>query len=522
MDSVTQQLQAAGDRHSRTFAVGAQRVHPREIRIRIGTDALTTACSTHPNGSAQSQAPSDPMLFDQHTYHPEQPDTHKTDESNSPKAYPPSETSVQNRNTPDCEKHWIDERAQHCHSPCRLVRVYASQDSPKLCGRETQQVSLDSVKHVPTVEVPTDQDATSEFHIMQQVEGVGRRPLRFVFTHSNPTVGEPSRVTGRNIDSGGTNHAFDAAHAGEYQVGLMHHLGEEHEVQFNKADATAAIVDEEPWGLLVDVPENSSIHTGMSKGSEKSALQSHPMTRSRGAEYTSWSQHATQGDPTHISSSVISASLPSPRHQAVHRPDAGVKCSNNTTAPILDEDEQLWQNYVFGNDEELSSENKGQGCSEQRTERASSGYLPLSVAVSSIKRTPFSPIPVQACRRGNGVHDAAIFAPPSGSIASPAAALADFAGGLCDEEQDADMAARTAFGEHSVTHASLQNNASGNIFWRTSSRTGMSRSGREHTNTDRDSLLELETGWGVKPSSAYDIPDSDDEGLDLIDASRLF
>jgi hypothetical protein len=123
MDSVTQQLQAAGDRHSRTFAVGAQRVHPREIRIRIGTDALTTACSTHPNGSAQSQAPSDPMLFDQHTYHPEQPDTHKTDESNSPKAYPPSETSVQNRNTPDCEKHWIDERAQHCHSPCRLVRV---------------------------------------------------------------------------------------------------------------------------------------------------------------------------------------------------------------------------------------------------------------------------------------------------------------------------------------------------------------------------------------------------------------
>jgi hypothetical protein len=525
-DSVTQQLQPAGDQQTRTLASGALRGHPGDIRIRIGTDALTTACSTHPRDSAPSEASSEPMLFDQHIHHTKQPDLHKTAKPNLPQDYRQNEDCAWNGKTLDYKEHSSDERAQYCHSPRRLVRVYASQDSPKLCGQGTQQVSFDSVNHVPTVEVPTGQDATSELHIMQQVDGVGRGPLRFVFTHSTPTAKEASCVTGRNIDSGGTNHALDAAHAGEYQGGLMHHLGDKHEVQFNKVDATAAIVDEKSWKLLVDVPDNSSTHTGLSIDSERSALQSHATARTRGAEHTSWSQHATQGDQTHISSSIVSASLPSLR-QIVHRPDAGVKCRNNKTAPILDEDEQLWQDYVFGNNEQLSSEtiHKWRGYGDQRTERASSGYLPLSVAVSSIKRTPFNPMSVQACRRGDGVHDTAISAPPSKSFTSPVASLTGFAEEFYDEEEDADVAACTAFGEYSVAHASLLNNASGDThsnFWRTSSRTGMSRSGPEHANTDRDSLLERETGWGVKPSSAYDIPDSDDEGLDLVDASRLF
>jgi hypothetical protein len=76
-----------------------------------------------------------------------------------------------------------------------------------------------------------------------------------------------------------------------------------------------------------------------------------------------------------------------------------------------------------------------------------------------------------------------------------------------------------------VTHASLLNNASGDtnlIFWRTPSRTEMSR-GLEHTDMDRDSLLERGTGRDLKPSSAYEtIPASEDEGLDLVDANKMF
>jgi hypothetical protein len=62
------------------------------------------------------------------------------------------------------------------------------------------------------------------------------------------------------------------------------------------------------------------------------------------------------------------------------------------------------------------------------------------------------------------------------------------------------------------------------IFWRTSNRIETSRGGLERTGGDRDSLLERGTGRVFQPSSAYDddIPASSDEGLDLVDAHRMF
>jgi hypothetical protein len=526
MVTATQQVQPAGDRHTRAFASGASKLHPRDIHIRIGMDALTTACSTFMSSSARSQASSDPMLFDQHDHHTEQPDMQDAIKSNCPKLYPLNEFRVQKNDTANHEKDWIDERAECWQSPCRLVRAHAREDSRGKCGQRTRKVFPNSGKHFPAIDVPINQDTTSELRLMHQVHGVGHCPLRFVFTHPNSPEGDPGRDAGRDIGSGGTIHALDVADAGASHVGPMHHLDMEPEVQFNnEADATAAIVDEKPWGSFVDVPEESSSHTRKSKHSEKSALQPHPAALSCEAERSTWSQHATQGDQTHISSSVISASLPSLRRQTVHGLDADGNCRNNTTAvSILSEDEQLWRNIVFGNDEQLSSEtmHERQEDSELRTGRASSGYLPLSSAVSSIRRTPFSPTSVQMRCRGDGVHDAAVFAPPSGSITSPAATAIGLAEDFSNEDRDADMA---AFGEHSVTHASLLNNASGDTnlnFWRTPSRTGMSRGGLERTDSDRDSWVDRETRRGLKPSSAYDILECDDEGLDLVDASRLF
>jgi hypothetical protein len=529
MDSVTQQHLRADDRHNRAIVSGALRTLPRDICIRIGTDALTTACSTDPSDSAQSQASSDQMLFDQHSHYTEQPDIQDATPPNFAEHHKMSQFRAQRIDTTIWEEQWTNEQARPDHSPRRRVRAPASQSSSEPSRQGMQPAYNNSTKDDATVDAMANYEDTSELRFKQQVERVGHRPLRFAFTHSKSPASDRSRDTIRDIGSSGTNHAIDAAHAGKSQTGLVHHIGEESEPLFNnEADATAAIFDEEPWRVLVDVADESSSHTGTSAGSETSALQPHPTTRSREAECTSWSQHATQGDPNHISSSLISASLPSLRRPAVHGPDAGVKCfgNNSTAPPILNEDEQLWRNIVFGCDEQLSPKamHERQEGNEQRTGRASSGYLPLSAAASSISRIPFSPMSVQAHRsRGNGVHDAAMSAPRSGSISSPDAAPTGVAEPPSDEKRDAKMAARRC----SVTHASLLNNASGDtnlIFWRTSSRTETSRGGLEPTDSDRDSLLEHGTGRVFQPSSAYDddIPASSDEGLDLVDAHRMF
>jgi hypothetical protein len=528
MDSATQ-LQPADDRHNRACVNGALGTQTRDIRIRIGTDALTTVCSTDPGGSVQSRASSDPMLFDQHSHHTEEPEIQDAAHSNVSEYHPPSQSRTQRGSTAEGAEDYIYEQP-HCYrSLRRLVRGPASQDSPVLCRQKTQQTCQEPIKDIPTTDAITDRNVTPELRFVQQVEGVGRRPLRLVFPHFESPVGDRSCDTVLNIESCGTTRVIDAAHASKSQTGLLHHIGREPGFRFeSEAEATAVIADEEPWRLLVDVPEVSSIHRRSSEDCEKSFLQPRSTPRNRDAERTSWSQHATQGDQTHISSSVISASLPSLRHPTANGPNASLKSlrNNHKASPILNDDEQLWRNIVFGSDQQSSSQTmhtrqEGNG---QRTWRwrGSSGYLPLSAAVSSIGRSPFSPTSVHAYgNRGEGVHDAAMLAPLSGSVGSPDATHTGAAEEFSDEKRDAELAARRS----SVTHASLLNNASGDtnlIFWRTPSRTEMSR-GLEHTDMDRDSLLERGTGRDLKPSSAYEtIPASEDEGLDLVDANKMF
>jgi hypothetical protein len=526
MDYATQ-LQPAHDRHNRAFVNGALGTQTRDIRIRIGTDALTTACSTDPVRSVQSRASSDPMLFDQHSHQAESPGVQDAAHSNASEYHPLSQSRTQRGNTAECEEDWIFEQPQRYRSLRRLVTGPANQDSPELCRQGTQHTCQEPIKYIPTADAISNRDIISELQFMQQVEGVGRRPLRLVFPHSESPVGDRSRDTVRSIEDCRTNHVIDAAHAGKSQTGLLHHIREEPEFRFeSEAEATAVIADEELWRSLVDVPEESSTYRRLAEDCEQSFLQPRSTTRSRDAERTSWSQHATQGDQTYISSSVISASLPSLRRPTTNCPNAGLKSlgNNHTASPILNEDEQLWRSIVFGSDQQPSAQTmhtrqEGNG---QRTRRGSSGNLPLSAAVSSIRRSPFRPTSVQAyCNRDEGVHDAAIFAPLSRSVGSPDATHTGAAEEFSDKKRDAELAARRS----SVTHASLLNNASGDtnlIFWRTPGCTEMSR-GLEHTDLDRDSLLERGTGRDLKPSSAYEtIPASDDEGIDLVDANKSF
>tara|TARA_R110002003_G_scaffold138_3_gene12683 strand:- start:5099 stop:6178 length:1080 start_codon:yes stop_codon:yes gene_type:complete len=348
----------------------------------------------------------------------------------------------------------------------------------------------------------------------------------------------PGLVRGREIlqrrDECGTEQALEMDDAVAPQSSTMHLDSVPELLAGSEAIAATAIVDEKPWKSLLNIPDQSSSHTTISDNSTKSVVHNHPTSRVREAESTSWSQRATEGDQTHLSSSVISASLPTLKQHTQSRVDApahgsktGLDHRNNPTLQMHEEDERLWQNFVFGSDEESSSEVMQQHGDDggQRSWKASSGYLPLSLAVSSVTSTPARPLSDRAVREV--VHDNARTAPSAVSrMISIAGAVSRDFGALIDDE-DTRLAQRSAIGEHSVIHASMLNNAScdpDSMSSRMSSPAETSRSGLDHAQRATDRISEQaqtnsnEALHHFRHSSAYDSAGSFSEGLDLIDA----
>lgn len=144
----------------------------------------------------------------------------------------------------------------------------------------------------------------------------------------------------------------------------------------------------------------------------------------------------------------------------------------------------------------MSSE-KGQQHLEYELTTWESSYLPLSMAVSSISSTPAS-----------RVHNSTPkLAPPTSfrTISSPAMRTSGPVERLIEIGDK--TAERTAYGDQSVTHASLQNSASstGLIPSRIFSDIGTSGNGPDPSLATRREQAERRSG--------YDVPDSDDEGL---------
>jgi len=539
--SVTQRFHPTADQHVGGF-VGAINNIPNDIRIRIGTDALTTACSSARNHYEQSHASSDVMLYDQQNHDTEQPATQETAQLDAQEACSLDHSSTQS--------HGPSERKSLPPLTGRTRPGFNSAYLPQDGGKDGPRTKVAvgrpiTTTHSPEIvnrssirETPGSEDPVQGLRITHPFGDVSQS-LRLVFPGSISPEGTRGRTTSSNNSPNGTDYALKAIHAGKSQKGRMPCTGNDIELPPGseaaaEAAAAASTVDDKAWEPFLHIPDRSSSHTTTANDSEKSRVQQAPTTKAKmhEAEYASWSQHASKGQLT--SSSFISASLPSLKrdvqtHRFTHEPLGRLRQLKVNTSTKMNGDEQVWQNFVLGSNDEASSGvmHAQQYDSERRMSKGSSGYLPLSVAVSSIS-SPFRPTLGRASRMHQDVHDAARFAPPFST--SPAAVSGGFVEELCDGDQGDFTNLGSASG-HSVTHASLLANASGDIddpSPRMFSDTETSRSRLAHAGYSGTSLYEraqagcTEAGRDGAGNAVYGIPGTEDEGLHLVDADSLW
>lgn len=497
--------------HLNVPQTGTLQHNPGDIRVRIGTDALTTACSTQPEELNRSHASSEPMLFDQQTPDPGREDVRDTlftGISNRFGAYNPG-VSLSDRQTQT-------QRANAC-SPSPAANLNDCYDpGPLKIG--DNQIHLDIQEELDAGS-PRWDNGVSKPYVMQQIEGA-TYPFQLVFSDTFTQLGDARRGVSRPFAE-----VPDNEHAGASQIGTVHNYGHVRGRQF-ESEATAAIVDEQPWKSLLGIPKKSSSHTTMSSQRNKLIVQHQP-TAQREHGGTNWSQHATEGNDMH-SSSFISSSLPSLRRGSQRRAPILEDNSGNpaTRGPEgQNKEEKEWKDFVFGSDKMSSSSTLAEyrEGSAHGAWQGSSRYLP-SIAVSPMRSTPFRTTPGHSPRTR--------FAPPgSRMINSPVAANAGSNEEMGDDDEDGDrMPGRSAFGEQSVTHASMQNNASGETELHSSrmfSNTGTSCNGLEHPGKGSESLFvcasasSSQTRRRVNRRPIYDLPDSDEDEYHAIDRGRL-
>lgn len=522
---VTQEAHLTGRQYTGASIIGALQTVPTDIRVRIGTDALMTACSTQD----QSRVSSDAMLFDQETHGGEPQATRGLSQTGASKHDVVDHTTGGNSAT-EREITWSNERPHRNLKPIRFPELDACPNSRGLLASDKDHLISSFARSTSGEAVSTRVGDARSVWITQHVEGVDH-PLRLVF---DTPASVPTTRSHNALTNGGN--AVVAVHARASQTESMQQLGSASDPAL-RSEVTAAITidDEEPWKSLLDIIERS---TPASRSSGKNGLHHNPTARRHEAESTSWSQHATQGNDT-ISSSLISASLPSLKRDIQtrvhkHADGADLRSQIKTAAREVDEDEKRWLNLIFGGGKASSSSEtqpEHRGTSVYSTWRGFSGYLPSSAAVSSIRSTPFRPSSGRALRMRDGVHDAAGFAPFSGSraINSPPAMPAGFIEHLMDDEQGNETAERSAFGVRSVTHASLQNNASGDaqfISSGTLSNTETSRTGLDHPDHGESLIGHVNPGSSqpkrrMKRPSFWDTPAGDNSGIDVVDPDSL-
>lgn len=329
-----------------------------DIRIRIGTDALKTVASTVPNDSNWSFVSSDSMLFDQQSHDAEgldatqsaKPDASRVNPKEHSLAWESSQVSSDNQMT---IKQARDDHTTTAGGPGKRRGLHRLRK---------QMIKAKGNQGVCAKEQVAHEQLDSQFHIMQYVEGVSQ-PFRLVFGSCNSSESKqrPSSIRDTEID--GTNYACAAAHAGEPQNRHMHVPSDEPGFQFeSEAAAASAIVDvsEVLWESGLELAERSSSHTEASKNPGTSALHAQSKAQNHKVGGYSWSQHASQGDQSRIGSSHVTASLPSLNQEVqlntlVQGRAKDAKRRDLRTNTLLDQEEQLWQNFVFGSGEDTSS-----------------------------------------------------------------------------------------------------------------------------------------------------------------------
>lgn len=479
----------------------AQLNNAKDIRIRIGTDALSSQPLMQRNSYAQSSKPdsshgdsSDLMLLDDE------------DLSSAPKESVQPPRSVNERrsvsagsfrrkqaNSSQCPmKGWKAQMpgSPRTHDPfkdprsgrCPLERAEGSAAQPNRI--------LHSVGRVDPVDArPQKEEAGSSFHLTRRVGGTGRRPLRLI---SPQTSDLQVHIGGRmdvqaDVDN---NIDYEQANAALAEVGqTKSKAGNERGIKSADKEAAipSSIVDDGPWRAFLAIPEDNSSHSAVAPTSRP--FQSLVM-ESHDSGPAVWSQHATLGDQTCISSSsALSTSFPSIKHTdgqstTGNRWQAKGRRSNSTIRPPshrLDEDEKLWKAFVFESEDNPVSEMmhdgsvNGEGISKA-SKRVQSDVTSCMAVASSARSSPLPTISQSASRHRSRISDnadntagRAPILTPQGSRSQTIISPISRAHGDSDarriesqsqQHTDGVLPRSGLGGGHSVTHASLFNNAS--------------------------------------------------------------
>lgn len=493
------------------------------IRVRIGSDALTTAASTQPNNDTQSQTNSDSMLFD------------KEDEDAG------WQTDLQIPQSAMCSGHALA-------ADTGLIDIQPSEShkgrSPPH-GQYTQRGLTARLDTNAGVRIWHDPPATmSRGHSAAESDATG--PIRLTTYH----VEDVERSLELNPDRRSSPKAALVA-SPIHQPGELQHVHADLTAEEGKPGSTSrtiggarqssvrrppnalVIVDDEPWRTYLDIGLSSFGHPCADDGTGMSAPQPHVPARNTRADRTSWPQHGTWGKLTHVNLSTVPASLPAPKQPSGRLPDARPLLRTEVTKEVS-EHEKTWRSFVLGSEPESATDtiHAYNETSEDSMSQATKGYastrLLLSNAVTSASSTPFRSLSGQASRISDDVQhmphsESRSIRPAASSYAvwgrlEPAAE-----DDIQNESQGEEIPARSRFGAQS-SRASIQNHAphDSDIFSDTrTSYDDLDRRDGEWDDVSRQAQASGSIVWQRdRDSFIWDIPDSDEAGIDLVDAQR--
>jgi hypothetical protein len=483
--------------HPRPYMSGAlPKKRDEDIRIRIGTDALTTRISMQHSDHAQLQttAPyrtpsfdpmSDTMLFDnEHLYAaPEELVQHAR--VASPKYSMPVGLST-------------GVRAVSPYAPFRGERALEQSGT----HRKHPRISYGR-KEVGATEMGPNQQTPGEdptFYIAHHVGGVECH-LRLVFDRPSDT-----------LHVGG---ATDTANAGlmTYEREKVNQDNRDHRISDADGARPPSIVDDGRGKSFLAIPDDSSCCSTM-EGRPRSGLsrspQLQPMTTIVEVEFAQVSQHATIGDQPRIStSSPVSASLPSIKSS--RQSEQRTSRDQDQSARRIKKREE-WQSFAREGGNDLESDTMhGESSIEMCSVRSSPRLIPSSLAIAS---RISDNVQEAAHRKPHSTPSECISSPEDSEMYAQELSEADKrAGGPC-------LAEHSIYSEEeSLIQASIINNVSHNMDT-TLSRNGSGRS----CGSDFGPALAKRSEFGrlTHESPMYYIPQNDSEGIDLVDSERLW
>ncbi|KAI4627051.1 uncharacterized protein J4E87_004393 [Alternaria ethzedia] len=334
----------ADDAFAQVLGDSGPRQRLDDVRIRIGTDAMTNTYSTQLDQYAQSHASSESMLFDQ-----EEPLAQLRS------AKPPVDLELLAA-TSAFEQADVASRAPSTgEQPQHYGLARRSVASPSPDASEQKSFTGDQFElqcQPATMTSRENESSTHDFRLTHHAYGE-ERAFRLAFSGSNSTAGARGRTASDGNQIGETKPFDDPDSVGESKTGYVHqrNIDREQSVGVDVSGANT-IVDEGPWKTYLAISDGSS-HSDKSILSRSCVPHDYPTKRHNNEAAMDWSQHATQGqgNESRISSSSVSASLPSLKRGvrkpiSAHASDMALIRRDrpvNAAVQSLDEDEKNWQ-----------------------------------------------------------------------------------------------------------------------------------------------------------------------------------